>query len=68
MFYLVDIFLPYCGGGGDLVMSDSCNPMDCSPPGYRNPWDFPGKNTGLSCHCLLQDFPNPGIEPGSPAL
>ena len=29
-----------------------CNPMDCSPSGYL--WDFPGKNTGLSCHVLLQ--------------
>ena len=34
--------------------------------------DFPGKNTGLDCHFLLQgDLPNPGIEPtssASPAL
>ena len=27
------------------------DPMDCSPPGC--PWDFPGKRTGLGCHCLL---------------
>ena len=36
------------------------------------PWNFPGKNTGVSCHFLLQGvFPNPGIEPSSvssPAL
>ena len=33
------------------------------------PWDSPGKNTGVGCHFLLQgDLPNPGIEPGSPAL
>ena len=25
-----------------------CNPMDLCP------WDFPGKNTGLDCHALLQ--------------
>ena len=24
-------------------------PMGCIPP-----WDFPGKNTGVGCHCLLQ--------------
>ena len=31
-------------------------------------WNFPGKNTGLGCHSLLQgDLPNPGIEPKSPA-
>ena len=27
--------------------------MDCSPPGLC-PWDFPGKNTGVGCHFLLQ--------------
>ena len=50
------------------VMSDSCDPMDCSLP-------------GSSVHGILQarilewvaisspgDLPNPGIEPGSPAL
>ena len=29
-----------------------CNPMDCSPPGLLCPWDFPGKNTGVGCHCI----------------
>ena len=29
------------------------NPMDCSPPGSSVPWDFPGKSTGVGCHCLL---------------
>ena len=34
-----------------------------------HPWDFPGKNTGVGCHFLLLEiFPDPGIEPGSPAL
>ena len=33
------------------------------------PWEFPGKNTGVGCHFLLQrNLPNPGIKPGSPAL
>ena len=31
-----------------------CNPMDCSPPGASVPWDYPGKNTGVGCHALLQ--------------
>ena len=35
-------------------------------------WDFPGKNTGVGCHCLLQgSSPFPGIELtslASPAL
>ena len=31
------------------------------------PWDFPGKNTGVGCHLLLQgNLPDPGIEPTSP--
>ena len=30
-----------------------CDPMDCSPLGSC-PWNFPGKNTGVGCHFLLQ--------------
>ena len=33
------------------------------------PWDFPGKNTGVGLPFPSPgDLPNPGIEPGSPAL
>ena len=32
-----------------------CNPMDCScPHRLLCPWDFPGKNTEVGCHFLLQ--------------
>ena len=31
-----------------------CKPRDCSPPGLFCSWDFPGKNTGVSCYFLLQ--------------
>ena len=31
-----------------------CDPMDCSPTRILCPWDFPGKNTGVGCHFLLQ--------------
>ena len=31
-----------------------CNPMDCSLPGSSFPWNFPGKNTAVGCHVLLQ--------------
>ena len=31
-----------------------CDPIDSSPPGSPRPWDSPGKNTGVGCHCLLQ--------------
>ena len=28
----------------------------CSIPGFFCPWDFPGKNTEVGCHFLLQDI------------
>ena len=31
-----------------------CNPMDCSLPGSSAHGIFPGKNTGVGCHFLLQ--------------
>ena len=36
------------------LCSNLCNTMDCSPPGSSVHWDSPGKNTGVSCHALLQ--------------
>ena len=45
--------------------------MDSSPLPTRLlcPWNFPGKNTGVGRHFLLQGvLPRPGTEPGSPAL
>ena len=35
------------------VCPSLCSSMDCSPPG-STVWDFPGKNTGVGCHFLLQ--------------
>ena len=31
-----------------------CDPRDSSPTRLPRPWDSPGKNTGVGCHCLLQ--------------
>ena len=46
-------------------MSDSCDPRDCSPPGFSVHGDSPGKNTGVGCHVLLQEiFPTQGSNPG----
>ena len=43
--------------------------MDCSPPGSSVHGDFPGKNTGVGCHALLQGiFPTQGSNPGLPHL
>ena len=35
-------------------MSDSVRPQRWQPTRLPRPWDSPGKNTGVSCHFLLQ--------------
>ena len=35
-------------------MSDSVRPHGLQPTRLLRPWDSPGKNTGVGCHCLLQ--------------
>ena len=35
------------------VMSDSLRPHGLQPTRLLHPWDFPGKSTGVGCHCLL---------------
>ena len=41
------------------VLSDS---LQLEPARLLCPWNFPGKNTGMGCHFLLQGiFSNPGI-------
>ena len=56
------------------VVSDSCDPMDCSPPGSSVQGIAQarileqlviGKNTGMGCHFLLPGiFPTRGLNPG----
>ena len=42
-----------------------CDPMNYSPPDPSVHGDSPGKNTGVSCHALLQgNFPTQGSNPG----
>ena len=36
------------------VVSDSVRPHRWQPTRLPRPWDPPGKNTGVSCHFLLQ--------------
>ena len=46
-----------------------CDLMDCSLPVSSIHGDFPGKNTAVDFHALLQGiFPNPEIKPWSPEL
>ena len=36
------------------VMSDSLHPHGLQFTRLLCPWNFPGRNTGVGCHCLLQ--------------
>ena len=46
-------------------MSDSLRPNGLQPARLFCPWDFPGKNTGVGCHFLLQRiFPTQGSNLG----
>ena len=48
-----------------VLVTQSCLTL-CSPMDY-SPWDFPGKNTGVSSHFLLQGiFLTQGLDPGLP--
>ena len=35
------------------AVSDSWRPHGLQPTRLLGPWDFPGKSTGVGCHCLL---------------
>ena len=43
-----------------LSLSDSSQPHGLQPTRLFCPWDFPGKSTGVGCHCLLQ-YINPKL-------
>ena len=36
------------------VVSDPQRPHGLQPSRLLHPWDFPGKSTGVGCHCLLR--------------
>ena len=49
------------------VMSNSLGPQGLQPTRLLCLWDFPGKNTGVGCHFLLQGiFLTQGLKPGLP--
>ena len=49
------------------VASDLLQPHGLQPARLLCPWDFAGKNTGVSCHILLQRiFLTQGLNPGLP--
>ena len=36
------------------VMSDPQRPLGLQPTRLLRPWEFPGRSTGVECHCLLR--------------
>ena len=47
------------------VLSDSLQLHGLEPARLPYPWNFPGKNTGMGCHFLLQGiFLTQGLNPG----
>ena len=42
--------------GSHWVLSDSSRPHGLQPTRLVRPWEFPGKSTGVGCHCLLHSF------------
>ena len=62
----VVIIYPACACS---VACDSWDPMNLQPARLLCPWNFPGKNTGVSCCFLLQGiFSTKGLNPMSPTL
>ena len=55
----------WCGGGGVVTMCVQLLRLHWLQPGrLLCLWDFPGKNTGLSCHFLFQGiFLTQGLNP-----
>ena len=42
------------GSSGDGPRHDSLRPRELQPTSLLHSWDFPGENTGVCCHFLLQ--------------
>ena len=50
------------------VVCDSPRPHGLQPTRLLHPWDFPGKSTGVGCHCLLQELSLLDFKYSSPIL
>ena len=49
----VTIFFSNAWKWSRSVVSDPQRPHGLQPSRLLRPWDFPGKSTGVGCHCLL---------------
>ena len=54
LFLILDSVLLAAAAAKSLVVSDSVRPYRRQPTRLRHPWDSPGRNTGVGCHCLLR--------------
>ena len=62
---MVCVYVWECVCFSHSVMSNSLQPHGLQPARFLCPWDFPGKNTEVGCHFLLQGiFPTQGSNPG----
>ena len=50
------------------VVSDSSRPHGMQPTRLLHPWDFPGKSTGVGCHCLFHYCLRPPKKHGAAPL
>ena len=55
---LKTLWMKVKGKGSCPVMFDSSRPHGLQPTRLLRPWDFPGKSTGVGCHCPLRWFPS----------
>ena len=62
-FHTMVLFIFVCMLSSSVV-SNSLRPHRLQPTRLLCPWDFPGKNTEVGCHFLLQGiFPTQGSNP-----
>ena len=61
----IEMFIPSFSMRVCSVMLDSLQPHGLQPAKLLCPWDFPGKDTGVGRHFLLQEiFPAQELNPG----
>ena len=61
----MEVWLLECAVLSHSVVSNSLRPHELCPPGSSVHVDSPGRNTGVSCHALLQGiFPTQRLNPG----
>ena len=55
--------------GCNVIKNKNIGLLTLVSASFLYPWHSPGQNTGVGSHSLLQgNLPNPGMQPGFPAL